>query len=93
MNNTLKGIADLSSEEKRALLAKLLEEKAGESRSFPLSFAQQRLWVLDQLEPGLPTYNMPVAFRLTGPLNVGALEQSLREKNITAALIIIIKIR
>ena len=45
----------------------------------PLSFAQQRLWFFDQLEPGTPAYNIPAAVRLKGPLNVVALEQSLNE--------------
>jgi len=44
-----------------------------------LSFAQQRLWFIDQLEPGLPAYNIAAAIRLQGPLNVGALEQALNE--------------
>ena len=45
----------------------------------PLSFAQQRLWFLDQIEPGNPAYNMHVALRLTGRLREEALEQSLNE--------------
>ena len=48
-------------------------------RHLPLSFAQQRLWFLDRLEPDNPFYNLYVAFRLTGPLNVSAAERSLNE--------------
>ncbi|MBS0264562.1 MAG: amino acid adenylation domain-containing protein, partial [Planctomycetes bacterium] len=44
-----------------------------------LSFAQERLWFLDQLDPGSGTYNMPRALRLRGPLDVAALERSVRE--------------
>jgi amino acid adenylation domain-containing protein len=42
-----------------------------------LSFAQQRLWLIDQMEPGNPAYNLPAAIRLTGRLDQRALEQSL----------------
>jgi amino acid adenylation domain-containing protein len=45
----------------------------------PLSFAQMRLWFLDQLAPGTPVYNTPNTLRLSGALNVPALEQSLNE--------------
>ena len=45
----------------------------------PLSFAQQRLWFLAQLEPDNPLYNSPAAIRLKGQLNIAALEQSLNE--------------
>ena len=46
---------------------------------FPTSFAQQRLWFLDQLEPGNSTYNIAQAFRLSGRLQPEALERSLNE--------------
>ncbi|RYZ46381.1 MAG: amino acid adenylation domain-containing protein, partial [Myxococcaceae bacterium] len=45
----------------------------------PLSFAQQRLWLLEQLQPGGSAYNIPSALRLDGALNVGALEQAFTE--------------
>jgi amino acid adenylation domain-containing protein len=45
----------------------------------PLSFAQQRLWFVDQLEGGQSAYNIPVAMRLRGRLDVDALERTLSE--------------
>lgn len=44
--------------------------------SLPLSFPQERLWFLDQLNPGSVDYNVPYAFRVRGELNVEALEKS-----------------
>ncbi|WP_374089708.1 amino acid adenylation domain-containing protein [Methylomicrobium lacus] len=49
------------------------------SDPIPLSFAQQRLWFLDQLEPESPFYNIPVALRLTGHLDITTLTQSFNE--------------
>jgi amino acid adenylation domain-containing protein len=45
----------------------------------PLSFSQEALWFLDQLAPGQPTFNVSAALRITGPLDYGALERSLKE--------------
>ena len=45
----------------------------------PLSYAQQRLWFLDQLESGSAFYNIPIALKLTGQLNILALGQSINE--------------
>src|ERR1700749_506659 len=70
---------NLSPAEKRALLEKLLRDKVKASKSYPLSFAQERLWFLDQFQPGLPVYNLPLTLRFPGPLNVTALRRSLGE--------------
>ena len=48
-------------------------------RTLPLSFAQQRLWFLDQLVPNNAFYNTPAAVRLTGSLNLAALEKTFNE--------------
>ena len=55
------------------------QDLGGLGVSFPVSFAQQRVWFLHYLEPTIASYNLPVAVRLTGPLDVGALEESLSE--------------
>ncbi len=52
-------------------------ERVPRNQRLPLSFAQQRLWVLDQIEPNNPLYNLPRPLRLIGPLNVPALEKAL----------------
>jgi amino acid adenylation domain-containing protein len=47
--------------------------------ALPLSFAQQRLWFLDQLHPGNPLFNLGSALRLLGPLDLGVLQRTLDE--------------
>jgi hypothetical protein len=47
--------------------------------AFPLSFAQQRLWFLDQLEPGSAWYNLPIPLRLRGRLRIAALAAAFAE--------------
>jgi amino acid adenylation domain-containing protein len=83
-------IADLSPQ-KRALMQLRLRQKGAtvttdpaikaraERNSARASFAQQRLWFLEQLEPGQAAYNVPRAMRLVGPLHVEALRATLAE--------------
>ena len=47
-------------------------------QEIPLSFSQKRLWFLDQLQPGSNAYNIPVALKLTGSLNIDAMEKAIR---------------
>jgi len=51
MSRTSQNGLELSAAEKRALLAELLHKKAAQPKTAPMSFSQQRLWFLDQLEP------------------------------------------
>src|SRR5918998_5320138 len=94
-NTTKSDIQDRRSQlsaAKRALLEKRLkgdwETSSGEqtiprrerSASPPiLSFAQERLWFLDQLETDSAAYNIPTALRLSGRLNVEILQRSFNE--------------
>src|SRR5215475_10872263 len=50
-----------------------------ETAMIPLSYAQQRLWFVDQLEPGNAAYHLPLALRVKGRLNPEVLERSLSE--------------
>ncbi|HEX7240343.1 MAG TPA: amino acid adenylation domain-containing protein, partial [Longimicrobiaceae bacterium] len=45
----------------------------------PLSYGQERIWMLDRLEPGNPMYNVPMAGWLRGPLDMGAAKRALAE--------------
>ncbi|HEX7333866.1 MAG TPA: amino acid adenylation domain-containing protein [Pyrinomonadaceae bacterium] len=68
-----------SGQDKRALLARLLREKASRPKYFPPSFAQQRLWLLDQFERSSPLYNMIASVRLRGALDLCALRHAFTE--------------
>lgn len=48
------------------------------SNSAPLSFTQQRLWFLEQLQPGMTAYHIPLVLRVQGPLDATALHQSIQ---------------
>jgi len=54
-------------------------ERCNRNERIPLSFAQQRLWFLDQLQPGSAAYNVPFGIRVQGRLDVDALSLSLKQ--------------
>ncbi len=56
-----------------------IQKKSEEGVPLPLSFAQVRLWFLDQLDPGNPVYNMPAAVDISGNFDVAALEKAVNE--------------
>jgi myxalamid-type nonribosomal peptide synthetase MxaA len=88
MNSTATRIENLSAE-KRALLSKLLKDRSGYKAQAipkrhtedgaPLSFAQERMWFLAQLDPENPNYNVAGAIRISGRLNVPILERCVNE--------------
>ncbi|HVG20351.1 MAG TPA: amino acid adenylation domain-containing protein [Blastocatellia bacterium] len=65
--------------ERELTLEPPLSPRARRGAPIPLSFAQQRLWFLDQLAPGNPSYNMPAVLRLTGDVDEDALAWSLNQ--------------
>src|SRR5215472_1234119 len=69
---TVDGSVGFEAGEHECARAAAAQEK--QSREWPLSFGQSRLWFLDQLEPGSALYNIPVGLRIKGPLNVLALQ-------------------
>jgi len=80
--------AELTAAERAALGSRLLEKRlqtpiesiprlSHDQSPLPLSFAQQRMWFMEQLTPGTALYNVPWAVRLTGPLDIAALRRSL----------------
>src|SRR5688572_25835641 len=93
MSELLERLAALSPAKRELLLKKLAEQKAQTSTNAPaalarrapgagpnrLSYAQERLWFLEQLDPGTATYNVPAAVRLSGPLEPRSLERALNE--------------
>ncbi|HEX7332126.1 MAG TPA: condensation domain-containing protein [Pyrinomonadaceae bacterium] len=90
LSKSLKQVGQLSAE-KRKLLEALLKEQGidplqvlpiprrRDSRSGPLSFAQQRLWLVERFTPGGGFYNIPSGMRFEGRVNVLTVEQTLNE--------------
>lgn len=89
-NNTSERKAGLSAEKQKILEARLRGRQTADARplaiprlardsALPLSFAQERLWFMDQLVPDSASYNSPIALRVTGSLDAKALERALAE--------------
>jgi amino acid adenylation domain-containing protein len=70
---------ELTREEKVALVQRLLREKERTARTFPLSFAQERMWFLDRLDPANHVNNIFRALTWSGPLDREALRRALGE--------------
>ncbi|MGY0064535.1 amino acid adenylation domain-containing protein [Streptomyces sp. LZ34] len=89
LDETLSARAENLSPAKRALLAKLMSGTASRAAALiprrpadprpALSFAQRRLWFLDQMVPGSPAYNVPMSFRLRGRLRLDVVERGVNE--------------
>jgi amino acid adenylation domain-containing protein len=90
MSDLGRRIANLSPEQRALLEKRLLERAAASAGSqsiprrdcpgpWPLSFTQQRLWFIDQLQPGITAYNEASGYRIGGRLDAGALERAIGE--------------
>ncbi len=92
MEDVSNRVASLSADERSSLVMKLKRKVRGAEKvvdhaicrrersvDAPLSLAQQRLWLLHQLDPANDPYYLPFYYELTGPLDVAALERGLNE--------------
>jgi non-ribosomal peptide synthetase component F len=89
MTDLSQRIANLSPEKRELLQRRLHKQQEAspiqitpiprDTNTFPLSFAQQRLWFLNQIDSNSSFYNIPAAVNLKGKLNIAALERSLNE--------------
>ncbi len=85
MSDLLKRLESLSPDKRELVLQKLKKQQqsllfksVSREEPLPLSFAQQRLWFLDQLEGENCVYNVPFFWQIKGFLNINALEQAIR---------------
>ncbi len=77
--NTNVPTGNLTSAEKREMLRKMLTERANQPKISPLSYAQSRLWFIDQFQPGEPVYNIPISIPLNGFVDAEVLRRSVNE--------------
>ncbi|WP_353929455.1 amino acid adenylation domain-containing protein [Okeanomitos corallinicola TIOX110] len=86
MSDILKRLENLSPEKRELVLQKLKQQQKSPAlkpisreQPIPLSFAQQRLWFLDQLEGDNYVYNIPFFWKIDGYLNINSLEKAIKE--------------
>jgi aspartate racemase len=89
MSDLMQRLAGLSAAERAALQRKLLEKRGGGGAQrigrragagpWPLSYAQELMWLIDRLTPGTSAYNVPRMTRIKGPLDLDALRRALDE--------------
>ena len=90
MTDFAKRVGELSSEQRSLLVKRLREQteavsrnqlgrRRSEGENAPLSFAQQRLWFLWELDPGSAAYNVPLTLRIAGRLDLRAMRATLNE--------------
>ncbi|MEO3749016.1 condensation domain-containing protein, partial [Plantactinospora sp. B5E13] len=90
MADRLKQSTELSPSERARVMERLIRRRAAQQAAdadriprrppgqpVPLSFGQEALWFVDQLDPGQSTYNLPLLYRLRGRLDIEALRRSL----------------
>jgi amino acid adenylation domain-containing protein/FkbM family methyltransferase len=70
-------VAGGAADGRRALLAQALRESSGAVKTYPPSFAQERLWFLNQLQPNLPIYVVPNSVRLPQAIDSSLLQRAL----------------
>jgi hypothetical protein len=79
MTNSAAGKSDQSPEGRRALLERLLRQRAAQVRTtFPLSSGQQALWIMHQRAPESTAYNIALAARIRSRVDVQALRRALQ---------------
>ncbi|MDE1147119.1 MAG: amino acid adenylation domain-containing protein [Azospirillaceae bacterium] len=70
---------ELTPVEKRQLLERLLREKAAKPKQYPVSFGQERLWLVDLLQPGLSVYNLGTGIPFAGTVDSALLQRAVDE--------------
>jgi len=78
MSNVVQKLLELTPE-KRSILFDKIDGSASDYGLYPLSYAQERIWFMDRLAPDNANYNMPALLKLSGRLDIPALEKSLTE--------------